>query len=183
MPAAIFPADAHYVALGHLHRRQTLPRPCPVHYSGAPLAVDFGEQENTPVVCLVRGRAQHARRGHRHPDHGRPAAAHRARHRRRTGRAAATRSATTSSASGCASPPGPGCAEEVTTLLPNALEVRIDPEFAAPVAAARPSPAARRDRTPVELFGEYLRHAAASPTRGWQELFAHVCTSGCRSAD
>ena len=50
VPATRFPADAHYVALGHLHRRQKLPAPCPVHYSGAPLAVDFGEQDNTPCV-------------------------------------------------------------------------------------------------------------------------------------
>ena len=53
VPAAIFPVNAHYVALGHLHRRQSLPAPAPVHYSGAPLAVDFGEQDNTSVVCLV----------------------------------------------------------------------------------------------------------------------------------
>ena len=53
VPAAIFPVDAHYVALGHLHRRQSLAAPCPVHYCGAPLAVDFGEQDNTTSCCLV----------------------------------------------------------------------------------------------------------------------------------
>ncbi len=53
VPASAFPAEAHYVALGHLHRRQTLPAPCPVVYSGSPFAVDFGEQDNTQVVCLV----------------------------------------------------------------------------------------------------------------------------------
>ena len=53
VPASIFPVAAHYVALGHLHRRQALPAPAPVHYSGAPLAVDFGEQDNASVVCLV----------------------------------------------------------------------------------------------------------------------------------
>ncbi len=53
VPAAIFPVSAHYVALGHLHRRQSLPAPCPVHYSGSPIAIDFGEQGNTSVVCLV----------------------------------------------------------------------------------------------------------------------------------
>ncbi|HEY2269668.1 MAG TPA: exonuclease subunit SbcD, partial [Streptosporangiaceae bacterium] len=51
--ASIFPVSAHYVALGHLHRRQSLPAHCPVHYSGSPIAVDFGEQDNTSVVCLV----------------------------------------------------------------------------------------------------------------------------------
>ena len=54
VPAAIFPIDAHYVALGHLHRRQTLPAAAarcttPAHRS----PVDFGEQDNTNVVCLV----------------------------------------------------------------------------------------------------------------------------------
>ena len=53
VPASAFPAEAHYVALGHLHRRQTLPAPCPVVYSGSPFAVDFGEQDNIHVVCLV----------------------------------------------------------------------------------------------------------------------------------
>lgn len=53
VPATVFPPDTHYVALGHLHRRQSMAAPCPVHYSGAPLAVDFGEQDYEPVVCLV----------------------------------------------------------------------------------------------------------------------------------
>jgi DNA repair protein SbcD/Mre11 len=53
VPAAIFPINAHYVALGHLHRRQRIPAPAPVHYSGAPIAVDFGEEANMNVVCLV----------------------------------------------------------------------------------------------------------------------------------
>jgi len=53
VPASIFPVSAHYVALGHLHRRQSLPAQAPVHYSGSPLAVDFGEQGNRSVVCLV----------------------------------------------------------------------------------------------------------------------------------
>ena len=53
VPATAFPAETHYVALGHLHRRQTLPAPCPVVYSGSPFAVDFGEQDNIHVVCLV----------------------------------------------------------------------------------------------------------------------------------
>ena len=53
VPASIFPVSAHYVALGHLHRRQSLPAHCPVHYCGSPIAIDFGEQGNTSVVCLV----------------------------------------------------------------------------------------------------------------------------------
>lgn len=53
VPASIFPIESHYVALGHLHRRQRIPAPAPVHYSGSPIAVDFGEEANINVVCLV----------------------------------------------------------------------------------------------------------------------------------
>ena len=53
VPATIFPASAHYVALGHLHRAPDVPGPCPVRYSGSPLAVDFGEGANQPGVTIV----------------------------------------------------------------------------------------------------------------------------------
>ena len=56
VPAAAFPAEAHYVALGHLHRRQSVPAACPVHYCGAPLRVDFGEVDDSPVVLWWRRR-------------------------------------------------------------------------------------------------------------------------------
>src|SRR5262249_47104265 len=53
LPAGMFPPDAHYVALGHLHRCQEIPGPCPIFYSGSPLAVDLGEQDNDPSVLIV----------------------------------------------------------------------------------------------------------------------------------
>src|SRR5919112_336183 len=53
VPVTVFPQAAHYVALGHLHRAQTVPGPCPVHYSGSPLAIDFGEAENLSGVSIV----------------------------------------------------------------------------------------------------------------------------------
>jgi len=153
VPAGIFPVDAHYVALGHLHRRQTVAASCPVHYSGAPLAVDFGEQENTPVVCVVDAAP------------GTPAAVTdvpiQAGRRLRTLRGTVAELSVLGEMVGddflrvwVREPARAGLREEVTALLPNALEVRIDPEFAAPLAAARPSP--EPGRTPVELFGEYL---------------------------
>ena len=153
VPAGIFPVDAHYVALGHLHRRQTVAASCPVHYSGAPLAVDFGEQENTPVVCVVDAAP------------GTPAAVTdvpiQAGRRLRTLRGTVAELSVLGEMVGddflrvwVREPARAGLREEVTALLPNALEVRIDPEFAAPLAATRPSP--EPGRTPVELFGEYL---------------------------
>ena len=45
--------SAHYVALGHLHRQQEIPGPCPIFYSGSPLAVDFGEEANEPSALVV----------------------------------------------------------------------------------------------------------------------------------
>jgi DNA repair protein SbcD/Mre11 len=155
VPASIFPIDAHYVALGHLHRRQRMEAPCPVHYCGAPLAVDFGEQENTPVVCLVE-----AAPGTPASVTDIPIAA---------GRRLRTLRGTVAELSGLAAsvgddflrvwvrePARAGLREEVTALLPNALEVRIDPEFAAPATTSRPSGGAGTERSPAELFGEYL---------------------------
>ncbi|MGH9246104.1 MAG: metallophosphoesterase family protein [Acidimicrobiales bacterium] len=53
VPATAFPASTHYVALGHLHRRQQVPGPCPIHYAGSPLQLDFGEGDNQPGALLV----------------------------------------------------------------------------------------------------------------------------------
>jgi exonuclease SbcD len=52
-PGNAFPASTSYVALGHLHRRQELPAPCPAGYSGSPFGVDFGEENDTKGVLLV----------------------------------------------------------------------------------------------------------------------------------
>lgn len=53
MSATAFPADAHYVALGHLHRTQQVGGACPIWYSGSPLQVDFGEESHTKHVLVV----------------------------------------------------------------------------------------------------------------------------------
>ena len=53
VPAAIFPSSTNYVALGHLHKAQKIEGPCPIRYSGGPLAVDFGEEDHTPSVSIV----------------------------------------------------------------------------------------------------------------------------------
>ncbi len=51
--AAAFPSTTHYVALGHLHRQQRIPGPCPIHYCGSPVQVDFGEEADSKQVLLV----------------------------------------------------------------------------------------------------------------------------------
>ena len=153
VPAGAFPADAHYVALGHLHRRQTLPAACPVVYSGAPLAVDFGEQDNTPSVCLVEATPSTPARVTDLP--------------LTSARRLRTVHGTVAELGDLAAdlaedylrvvvrePARAGLREEVQAVLPGALEVRIDPEFAAELQVPRP------DRTsgqngPAELFAEF----------------------------
>lgn len=53
IPATAFPVHLHYVALGHLHRAQKIPAPCPVWFSGSPLPLDFSETEDEKSVNLV----------------------------------------------------------------------------------------------------------------------------------
>jgi exonuclease SbcD len=170
VPATIFPVEAHYVALGHLHRRQRMDAPCPVHYSGAPLAIDFGEQDNTSVVCLVE-----AAPGTPAKVTDIPVTAGR---RLRTLRGSVAELGALAETVGddflrvwVREPARAGLREEVSALLPNALEVRIDPEFAAPVAASRPS--SGPEHTPSELFREYLGTRNVADPRV-EQLFARL---------
>jgi len=48
------PDNAHFVALGHLHRPQEVKNaPCPAYYSGSPLAYSFSEAEHSKAVYIV----------------------------------------------------------------------------------------------------------------------------------
>jgi exonuclease SbcD len=156
VPAAIFPVAAHYVALGHLHRRQSLPAAAPVHYSGAPLAVDFGEQDNTSVVCLVEAAPGIPARVTDIPvTSGR---------RLRTvhGPLAELESQAKAGVFGddylrvyLREPSRAGLRDDTVAILPNALEVRIDPEFAPQARASAGSAEPRTTRTPEQLFADY----------------------------
>jgi DNA repair protein SbcD/Mre11 len=152
VPATIFPVSAHYVALGHLHRRQKLPAQAPVHYSGSPIAVDFGEQDNTSVVCLVEAAPGIPARVTDIPvTSGR---------RLRTVRGTLAELEARAASFGedylrvwLREPTRAGLRDDTVAILPNALEVRIDPEFAA--QAQGPKSTDRTARTPAQLFAEY----------------------------
>jgi DNA repair protein SbcD/Mre11 len=153
VPASIFPVSAHYVALGHLHRRQSLPAHCPVHYSGSPLAVDFGEQDNTSVVCLVE-----ASPGTPARVTDLPVTAGR---RLRTVRGTVAELAAQAAALGedylrvwVREPARAGLHDDIAEILPHALEIRIDPEFAPLSRPDRPD-LADVLRTPAQLFADY----------------------------
>jgi exonuclease SbcD len=172
VPASIFPTDAHYVALGHLHRRQRMDAACPVHYSGAPLAVDFGEEDNAPVVCLVDAAPAIPARVTDIPiTAGR---------RLRTVHGTLDELGLVAAEAGddflrvfVREPVRAGLRDDVLQLLPNALEVRIDPDFASPVAASRPTTVGTRERHPSELFHEYLIANSIADTRV-EQLFARL---------
>lgn len=153
--AQAFPLDAHYVALGHLHRRQAIPAACPVHYSGAPLSVDFGEQENTPVVCVVEV-------GVNTPAVIRDVPITSA---KRLQTVTGTVAELLAAASGYGEDylrvyvrekARAGLREEVVDALPNALEVRIHPDYLE--AERRPSPRDTKSSS-HDLFTDYCAEA------------------------
>jgi DNA repair protein SbcD/Mre11 len=172
VPATVFPPDAHYVALGHLHRRQTMAAPCPVHYCGAPLAVDFGEQDYEPVVCLVEATPTTPARVTDIPI----TAARRLRTLRGTVEELGALAGTVGDdflRVWVREPARAGLREEVIDLLPNALEVRIDPEFATPVTGSRPVSVLGVERSPLELFREYCASRLTGDPR-LDALFARL---------
>lgn len=55
--AQALPAGAHYVALGHIHKPQTVNAPSPTEYAGSPLQLDFGEQDDEKSFVVVEAKA------------------------------------------------------------------------------------------------------------------------------
>ncbi|MFI5888584.1 exonuclease SbcCD subunit D [Actinoplanes sp. NPDC051513] len=165
VPATVFPKNAHYVALGHLHRAQQVISPCPARYSGSPLAIDFGEEENVPSVAIVDVATDKAARVRDVPIS--------------SARALRTVHGTLEQLTKVNLPdawlrvlvretPRVGLREDVQELLPNALEVRIDPEMMPNRAGERMGQ--RAGRSPRELFGDYL-DSRGNAEDGVRELF------------
>ncbi len=162
VPAAVFPVNAHYVALGHLHRRQTLPAACPVHYCGSPYAIDFGEQNNTNVVCLVEVT---------------PATPAKVTDIEiSTGRKLRTIEGTVEQLTAdpdqygddflrvwIRRPTYAGLRDDILEKLPNALEIRIHPDFAITHVAAPTLDA--QIKTPAELFADFCTSANVDDPR------------------
>ena len=53
IPARLIAQGFDYLALGHLHKAQTVNGPCPARYSGAPLPLSFAEAGREKEVTLV----------------------------------------------------------------------------------------------------------------------------------
>ncbi len=157
--AGIFPASAHYVALGHLHRAQRVTGPAPTRYCGSPLAVDFGEGDNQPGVTIVDVKPGGTARTRHVPVRS----AVPLRTVRGTLEELAALAAHAPGDDG-AEPwlrvyvheqPRAGLREQVQELLPRALEVRVDPDLL-PAAGGAGQRRTRTGRSPGELFADYL---------------------------
>lgn len=156
VPAMAFPSHLNYVALGHLHRQQRVPYPAPVYYSGSPIQLDFGEEEDRKGVLVVE------------VEQGLPAAV---RPRElRSGRHLKTLSGTLEQIAARRDEVGDaylriellekarvGLADDVRELYPNAVDIRL-----APTGSDKPPPTPSRiGRDPGELFREYLQSSGA----------------------
>ena len=146
-----FPTNAHYVALGHLHRAQRVPGPGQIRYSGAPIQVDFSEDVNDPCVLMVDAEA------------GRPTrvedvalSSH-----RRLLRLRGTREALMERRDSVGDAylrieveerPAPGLADEIREAFPNAVDVRVVHE----VDEAVTTPPIDVGKSPRGLFSQYL---------------------------
>lgn len=164
VPASVFPANTHYVALGHLHRAQQVIGPGPVRYCGSPLAVDFGEEENVPAVSIVDVGVERAARVRDVPVTSAKTL--------RTVRGSLAQLATVNLPDAwlrviVREPPRVGLREDVQELLPNALEVRVDPDM---LPEAKQEVAQRAGRSPRELFADYL-DSRGNTEEGVRELF------------
>ncbi len=152
MRATSFPVGASYVALGHLHRYQQIPGPCPIYYAGSPIAVDFGEERDdkgVAIVDVVAGKP--AGVSHRVLTSARVLATTR-------GTAAEVIAAATAQPDAwwraiVTEPARAGLADDIRTAAPNVLEVRVD---AAGGGHVRRATERRQGRSPRDLFASYL---------------------------
>jgi exonuclease SbcD len=156
LPAGVFPASAHYAALGHLHRQQEIPAPCPAFYSGSPLPIDFGEEQNEPVVLIVTARPDARAEARPVPVTGG--------RKLRTLRGTLDQVIAEGEQVGDAwlrvvltEPGRAGLGDLVREKLPNALEVRLDEAYQpGPDRRDTEGGASASGRSPSELFGAYL---------------------------
>jgi exonuclease SbcD len=180
VPATVFPASAHYVALGHLHRAQQIPGPCPIHYCGSPLQLDFGEAGQQKVALVVEASAGTPARVTPVP--------------LQSGRALVNIEGTVDELRARAESGGVdasaylrvqvreklrvGLADEARDLFPNVVDVVLESSTSWSAGSGRDAEA-RAGRSPRELFGAYLDDAGVRDdalTAFFDELYEEVST-------
>ena len=153
VPPDTFPVSTHYAALGHLHRYQQIDGPCPIAYSGSPIALDFGEEDNESVAVIVQ--ATPDSRATIRPV---PLAGGR---RLTTLRGSLDEVVAAGEEAGDAylrviltQKASAGLADLVREKLPNTLDVQIDEKFRA--RAETGAVKSRIGRSPTDLFADFL---------------------------
>ena len=162
LPRTVFPAAAHYAALGHLHRYQEIDGPCPIAYSGSPLALDFGEEANEPVALVVTATPESRAHVRAVPVAG--------------GRPLRTLRGTLDGVIAGAEDAGDaflrvilaeraraGLGELVREKLPNAIDVQLAEQFRP--RRAGETRRSRLGRSPQELFADFLAEGNAGDER------------------
>jgi DNA repair protein SbcD/Mre11 len=178
------PAEAQYIALGHLHRPQAI-LPGRAFYSGSLLQLDFGEagqQKSVYVIDAQPGRPADVRavpitagRGLR--DVGRPGAGVTLEEMKPPADDAGDEYLRIFVA---VDRPVPGLAEQVREMFPNA--VAVIPEYAEPEEQAETAGAERR--SPSEMFTEYYRRGHKSdPPEEVMGLFERLYHEVTHEAD
>jgi DNA repair protein SbcD/Mre11 len=172
VPSSIFPGSAHYAALGHLHRQQEIPAPCPAFYSGSPLAIDFGEESNEPGALVVTAEPGHRADARRvEVTGGRPL---------RTLRGPLDQVISEGEQAGdaylrviLAEQARAGLGDLVREKLPNALEVQLDEAHRPRPGEAGQARPSRAGRSPAQLFGDYLQEQKVADPRV-ERMFAEL---------
>jgi exonuclease SbcD len=147
-----FPRNANYIALGHLHRTQRMAAPAPAWYAGSPIQVDFGEEQDTKHVLVVRAEAgvpaQVSTRALTSPWTLRTVQGSLEELRERANEVGDAWLRVV-----VREPTRAGLADDVRALFARAVDIRIERETSAPGSAGTTP---RRGRSPHELFAEYL---------------------------
>lgn len=150
IPATLFPKDLHYVALGHIHKGQQMPGPCPIWYAGSPMHLDFSDGDDSKSVSIVEA------------DPSSPAVARRV--ELTSGRKLRTITGTLAQLQALGDQGADflrvivmeqarsGLADEVREMFPNAVKIRIDSER----PEKEPERIDRSEISPRELFKSYL---------------------------
>jgi DNA repair protein SbcD/Mre11 len=170
VPPDVFPVSTHYAALGHLHRYQQIGGPCPIAYSGSPISLDFGEEDNQSVAVIVHATPDSRASVRPVPLTG--------------GRRLATLRGTLDEVVAAGAEAGDaflrviltqkasaGLADMVREKLPNTLDVQIDEKFRP--KAGNGAVKSRIGRTPTDLFADFLSEQEIEDPRV-QAMFAEL---------
>lgn len=168
MPEALVP-NAHYIALGHIHKPQAISAAPPARYAGSPMQLDFGEMGDEKTFVFIEAAPRTPAQIRLVPYEGtRPlrelrldvdslaaceeAEGEPSRVRAATGLDAADLDAAWLRVIVALAAPDPDVAARVRKLFPRAVEVRID----LPTVELTEAPAPAPTLTPREAYASYV---------------------------